>query len=181
MKRSIFFWMAAAFFLAGCATAPTAIEKQDVAAPAVKAAEETPAASPRLFEERDLLLEGVALLNGPDQSEPSQARSVFISLIQRYPQGRWRSAAEAFIHLINERDAFREASRQDHLLMDKVKAEKAKAMQENDGLRKAVRELTERLQTETTALAKENEQLKQDIQRLKALEIELEKRERMLR
>ena len=93
MKRSIFFWMAAVFFLAGCATAPTAIEKQDVAAPAVKAAEETPAASPRLFEERDLLLEGVALLNGPDQSEPSQARSVFISLIQRYPQSRWRPAA----------------------------------------------------------------------------------------
>lgn len=184
MKRSIFCWMTAALFMAGCAAAPTAIEKQDIAAPAVKAAEETPAAPekpPRLFEERDLLLDGVALLNRPDQSEPSKARSVFISLIQRYPQGRWRSTAEAFINLIDERDAFREASRQDRLLTDRVKAEKAKALQESEALRKTVRELTERLQKETTALAQENEQLKQDIQRLKALEIELEKRERTLR
>ena len=184
MKRSIFFWMTAALFLAGCAAAPTAIEKQDVAAPAVKAAAETPAAAekpPRLFEDRELLLDGVKLFNLPDRPEPSQARPVFISLIQLHPQSRWRPVAEAFIRLIDERDAFREASRQDHLLTDRVKAEKAKALQESEALRKTVRELTERLQKETTALAQENEQLKQDIQRLKALEIELEKRERTLR
>jgi hypothetical protein len=38
-----------------------------------------------------------------------------------------------------------------------------------------------KLQSETAALTQENEQLKKDIQRLKALEIELEKRERTLR
>ena len=140
-----------------------------------------PEKPPRLFEDREILLEGVALLNLPDRSEPSTARSVFISLIQLYPQSRWRPVAEAFILLIDEREAFREASRQDRLLTDKVKAEKAKTLQENEALRKTVRELTERLQKETTALAQDNEQLKQDIQRLKALEIELEKRERMLR
>ena len=99
--------------MAGCAAAPPAIEKKDVAAPAVKPAEEAPAAPPRLFEERDLLLDGVALLNLPDRPDPEKARSVFISLIQRYPQSRWRPAAEAFIRLIDERDAFREVSRQD--------------------------------------------------------------------
>jgi hypothetical protein len=184
MRRSFFFWMAAALLMAGCAVAPTAIDKKDVAAPAVKAAEETPAAPekpPRLFEDRELLLDGVKLLTFPDRSEPSTARSVFISLIQLYPRSRWRPEAEAFIRLIDEGEAFREGSRQDRLLTDKVKAEKAKALQENEALRKTVRELTERIQRETTALAQENEQLKQDIQRLKTLEIELEKRERMRR
>jgi hypothetical protein len=181
MKRTIFFWMAAALLLAGCAAAPTAIEKQDVAAPAVKAAGVAPVAPQRLFEDRELLLDGVTLLNLPDRPEPSKARPVFVSLIQLYPQSRWRPAAEAFIRLIDERDAFMEASRQGRILTDKGQAEKAKALQENEALKKTVRELTEKLQKETTALTQENEQLKQDLQRLKALEIELEKRERMLR
>ena len=181
MKWRIFFWIPATLFLAGCAAAPTAIEKKDVAVSVIKPMEESPAVPPRLFEERDLLLDGVALLNLQDRPDPAKARSVFISLIQRYPHSRWRSAAEAFIRLIDERDAFLEASRQDHLLIDKTQGEKAKALQENDRLKKTVRELTEKLQSETSALTQENEQLKKDIQRLKALEIELEKRDRTLR
>ena len=181
MKWRIFFWIPAALFLAGCAAAPTAIEKKDVAASVIKPAEESPAAPPRLFEERDLLLDGVALLNLQDRPDPAKARSVFISLIQRYPHSRWRSAAEAFIRLIDERDVLREVSRQDRLLVDNAKTERSRALQENDHLKKAVRELTEKLQSETAALAQENEQLKRDIQQLKVLEIELEKRERTLR
>jgi len=178
MKRGIFFWVPALFFIVGCATAPPAVEKKDVAAPAVKPAA---AAPPRLFEERDLLLDGVALLNLPERPDPEKARATFLSLIHRYPQSRWRPAAEAFLRLIDERDAFGEMSRMDRLLIDKTKAERLRALQENDHLKKAVRELTEKLQSETAALAQENEQLKGDIQRLKALEIELQKRERMLR
>lgn len=181
MKRGIFFWVLAVFFIVGCAAAPPAIEKKDVAAPAVKPAEETPAVPPRLFDDRDLLLDGVALLNLPERPDPETARSIFLSLIQRYPQSRWRPAAEAFIRLIDERDAFGEMSRQDRLLVDNTKTEWSRALQENDYLKKTVRELTEKLQSETAALAQENEQLKRDIQRLKALEIELQKRERMLR
>jgi len=184
MKRGIFFWVLALFFIVGCATAPPVIEKKDVkevAEPAAKPEVETPAAPPRLFEERDLLLDGVALLNRPERPDPEKARSIFLSLIQRYPQSRWRPAAEAFIRLIDERDAFREMRRQDRLLVDKTRTERLRALQENELLKKAVRELTENLQSETAALAQENEQMKRDIQRLKALEIELQKRERMLR
>jgi len=54
-------------------------------------------------------------------------------------------------------------------------------LKENDGLRQTIRELTERLQAETAALTQENDQLKKDLQRLKLLEIELQKRERMIR
>jgi hypothetical protein len=186
MKWTLFFWIPAALLLAGCAAAPTAIEKKDAAAPAVKAEEAlTPPVVPeeptRLFKDRDLLLDGVALLALQDRSDPENARSIFVSLILRYPESRWRSTAEAFVRLIDERDAFRETSRQDHLLIDKVQGEAAKALQENDRLKRTVRELTEKLQSETAALAQENEQLKKDIKRLKALDIELEKRERTLR
>jgi hypothetical protein len=186
MKRTLFFRIVivATLLLAGCAAAPPAIEKREVAAPAAKAMGETPAASekpPRLFEDRELLLDGVNLLNLPDRPEPSKARSVFISLIRHYPQSRWRPAAAALIRLIDEQDLFREEKRLDRQRIDKSQAEKAKALQESDGLKKTVRELTEKLQSETAAFAKENDQLKKDIQRLKALEIELEKRERMLR
>lgn len=185
MKRTLFFWTAAAVLLmVGCATAPAVIEKKDVVAPAVKAEEEAPASPerpPRLFEERELLLDGVRLLNLPERPEPAKARQVFSSLIRLYPQGRWRPAAEAFILLIDEREAFREASRLDRLQADTVQAEKARALQENEALRKTVREWSERFQKETAALIQDKEQLKQDIQRLKALEIELEKRERTLR
>jgi hypothetical protein len=190
MKRSLYGWIMAALLLSGCVTAPVVIEKQEVVAPVVKPAEEltaTPAEPvvqdkpPRLFEDRDLLLDGVKFLNLPDRPAPAKARSIFISLIQFYPQSRWRPAAEAFIRLIDEWETFREANRQDHLLTDKAKADKTKTVQENETLKKTVRELTERLQTETAALAQENEKLKKDIDRLKALEIELEKRERKLR
>jgi hypothetical protein len=186
MKWTLFIWIPAALLLAGCAAAPTAIEKKDAAAPAVKAEEVltppiVPQEASRLYEERDLLLDGVALLGLQDRSNPEKARSVFISLIQRYPESRWRSTAEALIRLIDERDAFRETSLQDRLMIDKAQGETAKALQENDRLKRTVRELTEKLQSETAALAQENEQLKRDIQRMKALEIELEKRERTLR
>ena len=180
MKKVFFLW-AAVFFIAGCAAAPPSMEKRDVAAPAVKPAEEAPAAPPRLFEERDLLLDGVAFLNLPERPDPQKARSIFLSLIQRYPQSRWRPAAEMFIRLIDERDAFGEMSRQDRLLVDKTKTERSRTLQENDLLKKTVRELTEKLQSETGALTQENEQLKKDLKRLKALEIELQKREQMLR
>lgn len=184
MKRGIFFWVLALFFIVGCATAPPVIEKKEVkevAAPAAKPVAEMPAAPPRLFEERDLLLDGVLLLNRPERPDPEKARSIFLSLIQRYPQSRWRPAAETFIRLIDERDAFTEMRRQDRLLIDKTRTERSRTLQENALLNKTVRELTEKLQSEMAVLVQENEQLKKDIQRLKALEIELQKRERMLR
>ncbi len=181
MKRGIFFWVLAVFFIVGCAAAPPTIEKKDVAAPAVKQIEEMPTAAPRLFEERDLLLDGVALLNLQDRPDPEKARSVFISLIQRYPQSRWRPAAETLVRLIDEGQAMREAGRQDRALIDQTLTEKEWLLQENDRLKKTVRELTDKLQAEKASLSQENEQLRKDLKRLKDLEIELEKRERMLR
>lgn len=175
--------MMALLFLAGCAAAPPVVEQQVVVAkpPAPPIEKEVAPPSPRLTEDRDLFTEGLALLNQPDRADPAKARAVFISLLERYPQSRWRSAAETFIRLIDEIAAAREEGRHERLLAEQVRAELAGAMQENEALNKQLRELTEKLQKETTSLVQENEKLKRDLQRLKELEIELEKRERMLR
>ncbi|MCE5265803.1 MAG: hypothetical protein LLG97_20025 [Deltaproteobacteria bacterium] len=190
MRRAILYGMAAALLIAGCAPAPAVIEKQQAVAPPEKVEKAEvvvvppPERAPRLSEELELLLVGVNLLNRPDRPEPARARPIFDSLIQRYPQGRWRATAEAFIRLIDEWQLFQEADRIDRLLAETADAEKERVARENETLRKTVRELMERvekLQTEAVTLAKEKEQLRQDLQKLKALEIELERRDRMLR
>jgi hypothetical protein len=176
----------ALLLLAGCAAVPTAEKKREVRGEpvviqaVVKPAEKSVTAPPRT-EEFDLLSEGIALLSSPDRLDPTEARSVFASFLRRYPQSRWRPAAETFIRLIDEAEISREMNRQEHLLLDQARVEQNRLLQENDGLRKTIRDLTERLQAETAALTQENEQLKKDLQRLKLLEIELQKRERMLR
>jgi hypothetical protein len=173
--------MVALLFLAGCAAAPPTVEQKIVVAEPPAPSIEKGATPPRLTEDRDLFAEGLAFLNQSEPAGPAKARGVFISLRERYPLSRWRSAAESFIRLIDEIDASRESGRQDQLLLEKLRAERPEMLQENESLKKTVRELTEKLHTGTTSLVQENEKLKRDLQRLKDLEIELEKRERMLR
>jgi hypothetical protein len=179
--RAAGFGLVILLFLAGCAATTPPAEKREaaVAAPASPAEERVTA--PRTFEDRDLFLEGSALLSPPGGPDPAKARAVFVSLILRYPQSRWRPAAENIIRLIDENKKVLEACLEDHLRQETLRAERSAAIRENESLQRALRELQERLQTETAALIRENETLKTDLQRLKALEIELEKRERMLR
>jgi hypothetical protein len=176
----------AMLLLTGCAAAPTAeknkeVRNEPVVNPAVVKPADKSVTVPLIVEDFDLLSEGIALLSLPDRPDPTKARSVFASLLQRHPGSRWRSAAETFISLIDEAAVLREMNREEHLLLDNARTEQNRLLQENDDLRKTIRDLTERLQAETAALTQENEKLKKDLQRLKALEIELQKRERMLR
>ncbi len=172
--------LAMCVYLAGCAATPPPADRREAAAAPPAPAEERVAA-PRPVEDRDLFLEGIALLTPPGGSDPEKARTVFAALIVGYPQSRWRPAAESVIRLIDENRAVLEVCLEDHLQQETLRAERSAAIRENESLQRALRELQERLQTETAALIRENEKLKADLQRLKTLEIELEKRERMLR
>jgi hypothetical protein len=171
--------------LAGCAATSPPAEKREIAivSPAPSAEERitAPPAAPRLVEDRDLFLEGSALLSSPGGPDQAKAREVFAALIQRYPQSRWRPSAESFISLIDDSRASRGAGRENQRVQEKLQSEITAMLRENATLKETVRELKERLQTETGALIQENEKLKTDLQRLKTLDIELEKRERMLR
>ena len=175
--------LAVLVLLAGCAAAPPAAEQESAVAKPAKqsAAREAPAPISPPVEDCDLLFAGGALLNQSDGAEMAKARGVFAGLSERYPQGRCRAAAEAFIRLIDEITALRQESRWDRLMTEQIRTERTGAMRENEALNRKVQELTERLLRETAALTQENERLKRDLGRLKALEVELEKRERLLR
>ena len=203
MKRVLLCWTAALWLTASCATAPPAPEKgreavagpEEISTPApappAKPAAPLPVPKPvppvkppqvpAADDRSGLLLEGAALLTVPGEPDWEKARSIFLSLIREASGSRWRPAAEAFVRLIDERKTLDERRRQDGLRADQSGEERLKLAQENERLKKAAKETAEKLQTEIASLKQENEQLKRDIQRLKALEIELQQRERMLR
>ncbi len=186
MKRfqAAAFQILATMVLAGCAAAPPAVEKKEIAAPTPRPVLEERAV-PRSFEDRDLFLKGMELLartEAPDFGEP---RALFLSLAERYPQSRWRPAAEALVRQIDEQKSLREALQVETVrlqqTLQQTQAERRRLQQENELLRKSAREAAERLQAEKASLSQENEQLRKDLKRLRDLEIEIEKRERMLR
>jgi len=69
----------------------------------------------------------------------------------------------------------------DQKLIEKADADRGKLRGENEQLKREIRLLDDKFQAEMTKLRQENEQLKKDIQLLKNLEIQLDKREKMLR
>ncbi|MBU4074214.1 MAG: hypothetical protein KKF28_02355, partial [Proteobacteria bacterium] len=144
--RTAVFRILMALLLAGCAAAVPTVEKTDIAAPPSipPVAEKRPA--PRILEDQDIFSRGLSVLARTDGSNQAEARSVFVSLLERYPQSRWRPAAETIIRLIDEGQAMREARRQDRALSDQTLTEKEWLLQENDRMKKTVRELTDKLQ-----------------------------------
>jgi hypothetical protein len=98
-------------------------------------------------------------------------------LLNTYPKSKWRGLSETFIRLIDMEQLYEETCRTDVQLIEKAKEDNARLFKENEQGRKDNRRLLE----ETARLIQENEQLKKDIQLLKSLEVQLEKREKMLR
>jgi len=106
--------------------------------------------------------------------EGAKAREAFAELLTNYPRGKWQRAAAALVRLLEERTRLREGRAQDRQALEKARGE-------TEQLRKELRALNDRLQVETTRLVQENEQLKKDLQLLKELELQLDKRDRDLR
>ncbi|MCK7468279.1 MAG: hypothetical protein MZU91_09285 [Desulfosudis oleivorans] len=86
------------------------------------------------------------------------------------------------------RPGFNIQSGQDFRATGSIKAGESKAQDEHvkltkevEGLRDNTRQIEEKYAAEIIRLRQENEQLKNDIQQLKNLELQLEKREKMLR
>ncbi len=104
----------------------------------------------------------------------AKARETFAGLTKSYPQSKWRPLAETFIQLI---DAI--ASLQVKNLSVLELAEKLQ--QDNEWLKKDIQALGNRFQADRDNLLLENEQLKKDMELLKKLEVQLDKRGKMLR
>ncbi|MDD5712600.1 MAG: hypothetical protein PHY31_07580 [Smithellaceae bacterium] len=112
----------------------------------------------------ELIYEGMLAL-GQDGQPPDygRARKAFDAIIKDHPNSRWKKLAERLVGLLNDISDCRR-------LADKLKAQQTDLAQENDQLKKDIRLQNEKLQAALT-----------DIERLKNIEIELEKRDRLLR
>ncbi|MCX5854173.1 MAG: hypothetical protein NTZ24_06265 [Deltaproteobacteria bacterium] len=130
--------------------------------------------SPLPTSDADLFRGGLSYMGSNGQpADYGKARSAFDTLVNTYPKSRWRGSSEMLIRLIDECQSCQEQN----LLGNKTQSDKNKLLQENERLKKDIRQL----QSETARLSQENEQLKNDIQLLKNLEIQLDKREKMYR
>jgi hypothetical protein len=128
--------------------------------------------------DRDIFNQGMTYLGNQEQAaDYAKARSTFDKLLKGYPDSKWRNISGMLIRLIDDIESCKEKSNAEILLLDKAKEEKAKLLRENEQLKKESRRLLE----ETVKFVQENDQLKKDIERLKSLEVQLEKREKMLR
>ncbi|HUH66883.1 MAG TPA: hypothetical protein VLZ07_10660 [Syntrophales bacterium] len=126
----------------------------------------------------DVFYQGVYYLGDKDRTaEYDKAKAAFGEVLTKYPKSKWRGLSETFIRLIETEQLFEEQSRTDVQVIESLKEDKAKLIKDNEQLRKENRKLLE----ETAKLLQESEQLKKDIQLLKSLEVQLEKREKMLR
>lgn len=153
----------------------TAAPKKDLPAPSGGIAD-------RIQADTNLFQEGFILLGTSGKpADYGKARRLFDQLIRVYPQSKWRSYAETYRQLL---DDVKVAS--DRASMVETEAKKTRT--ETEALRlsleqakKSNRLLQEKMNAETARILQENEQLRSDLQRLKQLEIDLQRRDRSVR
>jgi hypothetical protein len=161
-----------ATFVAGCANNPVVdnSSSQQMAAQKRKS----------IFEvypsDTDIIInEALSYLNiQGGELDYNAAKAKLKMLILEHPKSTLVGSAQALILIIDNLLALQSTVKTNQRELDKANAEKAK-------LRKDYKYLEERYQTETVKLQQENEQLKNDLALLKKLEIQLDKREKMLK
>ncbi len=135
-------------------------------------------------QDEELFLRGfqqLALQLDKQDQDGGPAKLIFERLINTYPTSKWHGAAQVCIRLLGAMDAYRDQLRTEQAMAAKVLSDKAKSLQETEQLKRELRSLMEKHQAELTALQQENEQLRKDIQLLKNLELQRDRREKMLR
>ncbi len=110
-----------------------------------------------------------------------RAGDVFSQLIKVYPKSKWRSYAETYLKLLDDLKKTSVSAAANRLEAKKAQTEIDELRVSMDQSKKYQRLLQEKFQSETARLQQENEQFKHDIQRLKQLEIELQRRDRSVR
>lgn len=138
--------------------------------------------SPKKDKDEELFIKGLHQLADPaNENEYVLARHTLETLLNSYPDSKWRDAARAALRLIGEMDSYHEKLRTEQNMAKKLLADKTRTVQENELLKKELRLLNEKYQSEVASLQQENEQLKGDLQLLKNLELQLDRREKLLR
>lgn len=122
-----------------------------------------------------MLNEGVSWLGlSGKPADYAKAREIFTVFMKTYPQSKWRPLAETFIHLLDAIEFLQAKGLSEQGLAETLK-------QDNERLKKDLQVLGSKFQAERDSLLQENEKLKKDMELLKQLEVQLDKREKMLR
>jgi hypothetical protein len=130
--------------------------------------------------DRELFEEALSCLsNNKNEPNDKEAKARLENLVAQFPQSKWVAGAQALISSLDRISALQVQLRQEN---QKAQDEHVKLTKEVEGLRGNTRQIIEeKYAAEIIRLRQENEQLKNDIQQLKNLELQLEKREKMLR
>lgn len=130
----------------------------------------------------DVLSEALTYLSNPEGvPDYNAARAKLEILIREHPKSKWVGSAHSLIRTIDKLLSLQGKVKAEKQALDKAHAEKSKLFREREALKKDYKYLEEKYQTETFKLQQENEQLKNDIALLKKLEIQMDKREKMLK
>lgn len=106
------------------------------------------------------------------------AKATLERLLKEHPQSRWAESAKVMVELISER------SRLDARIQKDQKQSKAleeKAMRELAAIKEQLKAQEEKYAADIARVKQENEKLQMDLHELRNLELQLEKREKMLR
>lgn len=121
--------------------------------------------------EADLIQEALGFLNNPEGApDYNSVRAGLESFILQYPRSKWTGCAQSLLQTINKITVLQNKAKTERLALDRAYADKSRLFKE-----------IELLKTEAVKLQHENDQLRNDIVLLKQLEIQLEKREKMLK
>jgi hypothetical protein len=129
-----------------------------------------------------MINEGVSWLGLSDKpADYAKARETFAVLTKNYPESKWRPLAETFIRLIDIIESLQAKNLSAQELTEKLQQDNGQLKQDHERLKKDLQALSSKFEAERAGLLQENEQLKKDMELLKQLEVQLDKREKMLR
>jgi DNA repair ATPase RecN len=132
--------------------------------------------------DEELFSQALNQIAGPfNQDASATAKQALEALLSGYPQSKWSAAARTMLRLMGELDTYRQRLPVEQDMVHKLATDRNRTLRENEQLKKELRLLSEKYQVELAELQQENEQLKKDLQLLKNLEIQLDRREKMLR
>lgn len=129
--------------------------------------------------DQQLFTEALSYLSN-EEKEPhyDEAKFKLENLIAQYPDSKWIDASRALLVSLGRISALQNQLKQER---QKNQSDNIKLAKEIELLRDNAKQTEDKSSAELVRLQQENEQLKKDIQQLKNLEIQLEKREKMLR
>jgi len=122
------------------------------------------------------LFEGALSYLSNNKNEPNyyEAKARLENLVAQFPKSKWVAGAQALLSSLDRISTLQGQLKQ-------AQDEHVRLTKELEGFRDNNRQIEEKYAAEIIRLKQENEQLKNDIQQLKNLELQLEKREKMLR